>query len=358
MGRLVIHIGPHKTGTTALQQWLTNNERALERSGWSYPPEGRGPEPPYDRHDDLALNATEYFAGDGVRGTAMKTLRQRVASGNVVLSCESWSMATAASLVELTQALGAPRAEIVFVERDPLERIRSVWAERVKSGLVSSLAEFVTPHLDRPRASTILNAGPRLRRIDGEDRLELRMMSYEALRARDALLQAFAEKVLGVPFFESRHDGRANVSPSLELLEFLRVASIREGSGDGAAAIRRRRVLEALPAGDRRAIEALVRERGVPAKRAIVVRRDTPAMRELRTLGAREFREAFVGPVAAPPDDFSPLRWAYYDAEPLLADPAILARIDEVNARTSAAAGMGIAKRTWGFLRWTAGRVR
>ena len=35
--RLVIHAGPHKTGTSYIQQRLTDNRDFLRQSGWIYP---------------------------------------------------------------------------------------------------------------------------------------------------------------------------------------------------------------------------------------------------------------------------------------------------------------------------------
>lgn len=37
MAHLVLHIGTKKTGTTAIQQWLFKNRKALRQQGWSYP---------------------------------------------------------------------------------------------------------------------------------------------------------------------------------------------------------------------------------------------------------------------------------------------------------------------------------
>lgn len=56
MRQLILHIGTHKTGTTALQHYLLHNQEALQAIGWYYPTTGIPPGHIFG-HRDLAWSA-------------------------------------------------------------------------------------------------------------------------------------------------------------------------------------------------------------------------------------------------------------------------------------------------------------
>lgn len=65
MPKLLIHIGTHKTGTTSIQRFCSNNRDALRRIGLWYPPTEIGPFPKHYAHHRIA----HAIAGrDGERG--------------------------------------------------------------------------------------------------------------------------------------------------------------------------------------------------------------------------------------------------------------------------------------------------
>jgi hypothetical protein len=130
---LVIHVGPHKTGTTSIQKMLLSQARQKD-CGFTYPllcgdeigqhtfaQSACFPEQPACQRMLAALKATE---------------------GLCVLSSEELCYLPAPGIRGLRDALPDARVTIAYYQRDILSLLQSWWQETIKHGSVRSLPDF------------------------------------------------------------------------------------------------------------------------------------------------------------------------------------------------------------------------
>ena len=170
--RVVLHVGPSKTGTTSLQRALAEHRATLRVHGICYPetiPASR--EGQHSLAWDI-LRAT----GHAVRGPGRASLSWPRAlaaaradrAHTLLISSEEFSDFDAPAMIRLRENLGAIPVEIIFALRDPAAVIASAWRQGVKWGfgmgeecldlddaarlLATADRIAVVPYLERARA--------------------------------------------------------------------------------------------------------------------------------------------------------------------------------------------------------------
>ncbi|AJE44726.1 hypothetical protein [Celeribacter indicus] len=149
MAHLLLHIGAHKTGTTYVQRTLFRNRARLAEAGVFYPDLGPNP-----AHHVLTAKwiPDPAFARCLAGAGGIDALWHRVVTGyadregTLILSGEPFSrLAPArvdfAELAEMVRPFASVR--LVYVVRDQVGLIQSVWQQVVKSGRMPNLANFV-----------------------------------------------------------------------------------------------------------------------------------------------------------------------------------------------------------------------
>ena len=130
--RVFLHVGPYKTGTTAVQQVLLNAGGIV-----SYPdPVSDGP-----GHHRLAMGLMDPREGEGDRNILVQTVlnvRHEASDKPIVLSSETFSKAVyhpqlAAGLYELSERF---HTELVITHRPIMDKVFPHIQEWVKQGLV------------------------------------------------------------------------------------------------------------------------------------------------------------------------------------------------------------------------------
>jgi hypothetical protein len=148
-GARLVHIGPHKTGSTAIQvamleasdelaahgvHYATGSRHRPDQAGWAFGLRGRpaGTEPPPFSH-------WEEF------------VRQVAAAGEqrVCISNEDFGRAKKPQVGELVDAFGPDRVHVVAVARRLDSYLPSQWQERVKAGERRPFEEWLRVVLDR-----------------------------------------------------------------------------------------------------------------------------------------------------------------------------------------------------------------
>lgn len=152
--RIVLHIGPHKTGTTSIQTHLGALLREPVPGGYWYPaPGGNGP-----GHADLAWmclrEASPVAEFDRVIAAA-----RAAQVGTLVLSSENFANAFPMRLDRLKNLLEGYQIHLVVSLNEFERRAASIWQETVKQGSVDGLEEgfeqilagesTMQPHLTR-----------------------------------------------------------------------------------------------------------------------------------------------------------------------------------------------------------------
>lgn len=241
MKRFVIHIGPHKTGTTYLQLQFRWARAKLAQRGIAFP----------EVWEHAPGNPSHLKLVHQLRDNKMDLLAprmQELLSGKtetVLLSAEDLSNLDDLAMARLKQLIDGHEVRILFYARRWSELVPSSWQEGIKHGQSHTLPEFMLQHVMRVQASRLLNFDLKLSRFAkffGPDSVQL--VSYSELRDRKLdLFQHFAATFLDWPDAEPRpRPGATNASRTpldVELLRALNALSIRR-HGEANAALRRR----------------------------------------------------------------------------------------------------------------------
>ena len=132
---VVLHIGVHKTGSTALQAALAAARPELQERGVLYP--GRD-----EAHHAAAWAVTGFTMGYGEEATSVRSrnwpvlVRQaRRHDGPVMISSEFFGRMRAPAVRRVVSDLGTDRLQVVFAVRRLGDLLPSSWQQYLKSGL-------------------------------------------------------------------------------------------------------------------------------------------------------------------------------------------------------------------------------
>lgn len=150
MPRYIVHIGPHKTGTTYLQVAFREVRSHFESRGILHPSQWLGDgvshsglfrrlrEMDYElRREFAAFNRSEYL--------------------DILISSEDLFDLTGSQVNYLRELIGPHPVEIVFYCRRWMELIFSGWGEKVKHGYIGTFPQHLSAYMLDPFASHTLN---------------------------------------------------------------------------------------------------------------------------------------------------------------------------------------------------------
>ncbi len=167
---LLLHAGTHKTGTTALQAWLTDNRRLLAAAGILFPRAGQpGRRGQHNLHWDLAGHRNYQ-----PRLSSWPELWQELASAprthTLLLSAEGFShhLAHAAGAARLAQRV-APhvgRVTLHLTLRPQWSLVRAIFSQRTKKGRLGGLTAAIAAAIARPPTPLYLDYARLLRTIE------------------------------------------------------------------------------------------------------------------------------------------------------------------------------------------------
>jgi len=216
MSKLLLHIGPHKTGSTYIQKFFFENSDELRRLGVNYPMLGLAGQ--FGQHELVEKVKT-------LDAEALQLyLAEFIGPDSNFVSSENFDRLHAADIEKLGKVLAGMLTEagdlrILFYQRNYADLLPSWWQEEVKHGAVSSFYEFVLPHLLRPFASNLVNPSLVLdlyAAVFGKDNITI--VDYD--RAKDdLLLPIFGLLGLGL---QVAGNEIVNSSLKVELVEVLR----------------------------------------------------------------------------------------------------------------------------------------
>jgi hypothetical protein len=229
-GSLLLHIGPYKTGTTAIQRSLHKHRADLARHGVLYP----GSTPRQRRASWAAVGRSPRGA-EPVAMQAWRRMLREVAETDaerVVVSSEDFTSAPPDAVRAIVDDLGRDRVHVVMVIR-PLDRLLpSSWQQRVKSARETlTLDGWLHEVLERPGGWK----GPTFWKNQGVDSLVERyavqvpreriiiVVSDESDRTQQ--MRTF-EGLLGLPTGLLTPGDHQNTSLSLDRTEFLRRVNV------------------------------------------------------------------------------------------------------------------------------------
>lgn len=187
--RVILHVGMHKTGTSALQNSLYAHRDALLKAGILYPTAGLNLDSPQAGYRHLLLRRS--LEQEGAQSFAIKQLRQEIANSSchtVVLSYEGF-FTPATDVSHLREALHGFDTTVLLYLRHPVDYLESKYREWIRllsyAGEIEDFLSWQWPFLD------VLNQASEWEEQFGPDQMVIR--SYDSLQSpRDILDQLLA----------------------------------------------------------------------------------------------------------------------------------------------------------------------
>jgi hypothetical protein len=146
--RLILHIGPRKTGTTYLQRLLWESESVLEEQGFFLPLADH----------EAQLHAVATVMGDRWalvgEGDTWEDLAAQVHErpGTALVSSELLGSASPRQIRRLISALDPLPVEVVLGARDVARQLPALWQQWVRAGTTTTYAEWLATARDNPTA--------------------------------------------------------------------------------------------------------------------------------------------------------------------------------------------------------------
>jgi len=240
MPRYLVHIGPHKTGTTYIQSRLDAARDRLRAVGVAYPATWRA--------GDAVPSHLRLF--ERIRHRQLSELQRELAElavdtdGLVVLSSEDLQYLDADEVRILGDLLGTANVTVVYYCRRWSELLPSCWQERIKHGDDQPLPEFLLLLTSHAHRSALANYGIVLDRYLGVfGAANVRVVSYSnVIDSQVDLAEHFVATFLpalpgGLP---ATSDSRPNASLAATDIEMIRVLNAlhrRRGASRAARSV-------------------------------------------------------------------------------------------------------------------------
>jgi hypothetical protein len=235
---VLLHIGPHKTGTTAIQASIAAARPRLAARGYQYPGRQR-------QHQKAAQAAGNRLGPAGLRKPAQRDWNQLVAEVHaqrdkrVIVSAEAFTEADDERARKIVRRLGGDDVHVVITLRPLAKILPSAWQQYVRNRMRTPYDEWLDQILNKftgePRFGSFwqrhrhAELAARWLSFVGPDRLAIVVASDSD---RLALMRSF-ETLLDLPegFLEPQEagDNRGLTGEEIELVRQLNVAFRERG---------------------------------------------------------------------------------------------------------------------------------
>lgn len=212
---ILIHIGPHKTGTTSIQTNLSDNKDHLKARGIHFL--------------DLAHmtggvhRLADLLSTDRKVEAASYLQELQLSEGKIIISSENFSRLDAEQASSFISHFSGKRIKVVYFLRNPLDRIMSSWKERIKHGYRYTFLEYLSGQLARPFLNADINPAVHLDRwakAVGKENLDI--VNYDTI---EDVAKYFSERYLGEALTVEAKSSRINASFDDFYTETLRALS-------------------------------------------------------------------------------------------------------------------------------------
>ena len=139
-GKVIIHVGGPKTGTTALQIALSENRKDLRSQGILYP--GDKWHHANTLYPIRRLSGFKSFVDDDAEAWRNLCAEIKGWAGNVVISSEVLLVMPFEVIDEIISDFGRSQVEVLITARSTYELVVSQWQESIKAGDTISLSQF------------------------------------------------------------------------------------------------------------------------------------------------------------------------------------------------------------------------
>ncbi len=264
---LILHIGPHKTGTTAIQKGLLDNRGRLAELDIRYPEIGFH----YYGHHKIAEALTQPRRADEAT-QYLSAIAQL--PGTVVVSSENFSKCSPEAVARIREIIPGDVTVVCYL-RSFLEIPYAWWQEQIKHGKTLEFTACLSEMLLRPHQNHLFGISRTLEawcENFGEE--NLRLFSYEAARELPdgGTFAHFMKTVLGVTEYTTS-PGLQTINRSFDAAGVETMRALNVLGWQGLA------LLQDSPAA--KALRDLLRVRGEKYRRSILVDYGTTTFRML-----------------------------------------------------------------------------
>lgn len=216
MKKLVVHVGPHKTGTTYIQSLLHENRKKLLSNNIIYP-------------DVYFLYLGHHYLLNELNGNADENIIRSIVYDVVggvetcIISSENFINLTKKGLQKLKSIFSGVEITFVVYSRCPSIRLVSRWHELVKQGSYQSMESYFTQLLFKPMQSREINLAHYLNdlvNIFGKESIKL--VDYESANKSQNMIGSFLASFKQEGLIEDTN-AVVNKMVSLEEVEIIRV---------------------------------------------------------------------------------------------------------------------------------------
>lgn len=223
---VLLHIGPHKTGTTAIQTALHRDRAGLARLGVTYPGSP-------GLHANAARAVTKFASSIGTALPPDSVWRELVrqvnaAPARTVVSSEFFDVADGPTIRRIADDIGSDRIQVVLTATALGRVMTSSWQQAVRSRGSMTIDRWVRRTLEKPRHPRSATFWKRQRldhqvqrwaEVVGADRIHLVLTD----KSQPRLLFSAFEQMLGLPEeFLVPSDQTANRSLTTTEIELVR----------------------------------------------------------------------------------------------------------------------------------------
>ena len=256
-GTRLLHIGPHKTGTTTVQSSFHAARRALRAKGVFYP--GPNSQPMWAIYG-VTGQMPEYVKDASIdRWERLVDDVRRSSAGRVVISSEGFCDADDAAIERIVEDLGRGDVHVVVTLRPLPHLLTSQWQQSVQDGMPIDYEPWLRTIFDAPDSRVATRFWHRHRhdrlverwaRVVGRDRVTVVLVDP---KSRDAALRVFEELVglrTGTLGSDHSRTNRSLTKPEIAFVRSLHAALRADGVRpavavrivrDGVAELLRRR---------------------------------------------------------------------------------------------------------------------
>jgi hypothetical protein len=221
MPRFILHVGPHKTGSTYIQRRLDQNAVSFRTQGIYVPTHWR------EHEGSPSHNVLVRRVKDGCDPELVEEFGNLHASSYqyVAISSEAFMECSDDTLSKFRSVLTGMDFTIVYYVRRWSELLLSSWNESIVHGGTLSFPDYLLSHLSNPIACTAINADLQLRRLTRIfGRSAITIISYNSVIEQGGdIFRHFSRRLLGEPKLLIPSELRSNMSASPALSELRRI---------------------------------------------------------------------------------------------------------------------------------------
>ena len=231
MKTIFLHIGTHKTGSTAIQRFLARAGEALSQQGVLYPRAGC---PNTDWSDQYGQHKL-HWSLVGKRGISddhvwhdLQREIEACSAERILLSIEGFDHIRTQKIERVLEYLRPHPVRVLVYLRPPVQFLRSVYKQRVKGGKYGgSFVRFVKEMTPR---CNYLDLVSRWKQFDEVESVDIRL--FDKVKNDPGLEQSFANAV-GIDFEKVQEftGPPVNLSPSDDRVQIARWINAAAGFG-------------------------------------------------------------------------------------------------------------------------------